>query len=336
MDPRAFLRPLPLTLIVLLVAVAVGDLVQWLVEEPLPSPDPTNSVPPRFEPLEPVIDLRAGRENGIVELRPVPRLEPGQWHAAEKQGVWASAEAAEIAFDLGTGGHRLLFLECLPARGQHPVRAVTLLVNDRDCGVFSLDPEWGGYWFELPQGIVRSGSNRVTFRFEGGDLTSEPRRMLLVRKLGLFLGTEARDEVDIHARPLVLDADAEKITIRKAGTLEIPLTLDDRTDAVQFRYRFLAGTGRAEVAVVQMGEGAGGVDDGLRASVIAERKDRGRIRVPLHGRRGAYLLRVRAVFDPGDAPLLLSSLRLVEEGDPSRRLWTANPLRRQSSEAPPR
>ena len=160
--------------------------------------------------------------------------------------------------------------------------------------------------------------------------------MLLVRKLGLFLDQETSGELGVHARPLVLDAEAERIRIRTSGILEVPLKLDDRSDALQFRYRFMSGVGQAEVAVLKMGGDSAGVDVGLKASVSAARKDRGRIRIPLHGRRGPYMLRIRVVLAPGDAPLLLNSLRLVEEGDPSRRLWSVNPLRRQSSEASPR
>jgi hypothetical protein len=341
MDLRPFLRPLPLTLVLLFAAVAVGDLVRSLVEKPSSQPETAATPPPRFEALEPVIDFRAGRGGAgtSVELQPVPRLDPDQWYGAEQQGVWAASETADMTFNLGTGGHRLLVLECLPARGQFSVRAVKLRVNDTDCGTVSLAPEWGRYRVELPDGSLRSGPNRISLRFESEPQASETRRMLLIRKLGLFFDTEARGQVEVHARPLVLGADAERIRIRTAGTLEVPLKLDDRCDALQFRYRFMSGAGRAEVAVLQMGRGSGtsaGVDVGLKASINADHKDRGRIRIPLHGRRGAYSLRIRAVLAPGDAPLLLSSLRLVEEGDPSRRLWTANPLRRQSSEAPPR
>ena len=121
-----------------------------------------------------------------------------------------------------------------------------------------------------------------------------------------------------------LGLDAERVARRRSGTLEIPLDLDDRTDALHLRYHFWSGVGRAEVAVVQESEGGVGIDASMRASVSANQKTSGRIRIPLHGRRGGFVLRIRADLDSLDARLLISSLRLVEEGDPTRRPWAAN------------
>ena len=110
-----------------------------------------------------------------------------------------------------------------------------------------------------------------------------------------------------------------RATIRRSGVLEVPLVLEDRSDALQMRYRFSSGIGRAEVKVVQSQSARTGAGDVVSTSVSADLKASGRIRIPLHGRRGAYILRIRAELDVPANRLLISSLRLVEEGDPTRR-----------------
>jgi len=69
----------------------------------------------------------------------------------------------------------------------------------------------------------------------------------------------------------------------------------------------------------------GGFDDVMRATMRSDEKNSGRIRIPLHGRRGPFVIRIRADLEPSGSQLLISSLRLVEEGDPTRRPWAANP-----------
>ena len=55
----------------------------------------------------------------------------------------------------------------------------------------------------------------------------------------------------------------------------------------------------------------------MRVALDAAREPSGRVRVPLHGRRGEFLFRVDAELESSDDVLLITSLRLVEEGDPS-------------------
>jgi hypothetical protein len=327
MDFRRLTHPLPLFLIFLFVAVAIADLAHKLTQESPPPLQLVGSAVPRFEVLEPVIDLRPDPGDATIEFLPIPELVQGQWSSPLSSGVWARGPAAELEVDLATGGHRVLVLEAMPTRGKESPHAVQLDLNGVDCGRVALEPGWGEYRFELPDGAARPGPNRVALGFpETGKEKRKPRK-LLVRRLGFFLEDECDVEILHAARAVSFDSDADSVTIRRSGILEIPLVLEDRTDALQMRYRFSSGVGRADVEVAQSQSEEAGSDDAVRSSVTAHEKASGRIRLPLHGRRGTYVLRIRAeLIMPGNR-LLISSLRLVEEGDPTRRPRTANPPR---------
>jgi len=327
MDFRRLLHPLPLVLIFVFAAVAITDLVQKLTEEPPPPPELVGSAIPRFEAVEPVIDFRPDHGDPAVEFLPIAVLSQGQWSTPRSSGVWARGPAAELEIDLASGGHRVLALEGMATSGDGPARAVQLDVNGVDCGRLALEPGWRRYRFDLPEGVARPGTNRLVFSFSGPGEARKKRRTFLVRRLGFFL--ENVDDVDIldAARPVSLDFDADRLTIRHSGTLEMPLVLEDRTDALQMRYRFSSAAGRIDVEVVQSQPGEPGSDDAVRSSVRADEKASGRIRLALHGRRGAYVLRIRTDLAAPDNRLLISSLRLVEEGDPTHRPLAANPSR---------
>lgn len=326
MEYRLLLRPLPLFLIFLFVAVAIADLVQTVGDDPLPPLEIMGSAVPRFEALDPVIDFRLEDAGATVELLPAPEMTQDRWSAPQRDGVWARTAVSDLQLDLIGGGHRVLILECLPAGGKRPVRTVRVTINEIDCGEAALVPEWQRYRFVLPEGVVRSGSNRIVFGFPDRTEAAQPRRALLIRRFGLFRDEDTEVGALEAARPVLLDVDAKKVTFRRSGTLEIPLVLNDRTDALKMRYRFPSGAGHAEVVVEQSLDEDAGSEDALRRSVDAEQEASGRIRVPLHGRRGQYVLRIQADFGTVDSRLLISSLRLVEEGDPTRRPRTADPL----------
>jgi hypothetical protein len=323
MDYRRLLRPLPLILIFLFVAVAVADLVQKLTGEPPPPPEIAGSAMPRFEALEPVIDFRADGGEPTVEILPIPEMERGQWSAPKTQGTWAKGAAADFQLEFKAGGHRVLILECMPAKGKTPVRIFHLTMNGIDCGSNELAAEWKRYRFVLPEGVVRPGPNRIKLRFPDRDPAARPRRALLIRKLGWFLEDTVDVEVLEGPRTVSVDLEANRVNIRRSGTLEIPVVLDDRTDALQMRYRFPDGAGHADV-VVEQSEG-GGFDNAMRATMSTEHSNSGRIRVPLHGRRGPFVIRIRADLESSSSQLLISSLQLIEEGDPTRRPWAENP-----------
>lgn len=317
MEYRRLFRPLPLILIFIFVSVAVVDLVQKLLEDPPPPPEIVGSGIPRFEALEPVIDFRATDGEPDIDLLPIPEITEGHWSAAKPHGIWAKGPEAEFRLEFATGGHRVLVLECLPAKGKKRVRKLDLTINGVDCGSIELESKWQRYRLVLPSGVVRPGSNRVDLRFPERNPAARPRRALLIRRLGWFLDTVVDVEALDGPRPVSLDLDAERVNIRRSGILEIPVVLDDRTDALHMRYRFPTGAGRAGLVVEQSKDGS--LDNALRAAMRPGEGSPGRIRIPLHGRRGPFVIRIRTDLEPPGSHLLISSLRLVEEGDPTRR-----------------
>jgi len=322
MDYRQLLRPAPFLLIFLFAAVAVGDLVQKLTEEPPPPPEIAGIAIPRFEALEPVIDFRLEGGDPAVEILPIPELGQGQWSAPKPQGVWTRGAVADLRLEFAAGGHRHLIMECLPTSGKRPVGSLRMTLNGLELGVIDLVPGWHRYRIALPEGAVHPGPNRVVLHFPDRGPAERLRRALLIRKLGWFFDDDLGvEDLDVP-HPVSLALDAERVTIRRSGILRLPIVLDDRTDALQMRYRFSSGAGRAELVVEKSGDGSEGPSEILRASMSGIS---GRIRVPLHGRRGAYVVRIRADLETPGSQLLISSLRLVEEGDPTRRPWAANP-----------
>ncbi len=129
------------------------------------------------------------------------------------------------------------------------------------------------------------------------------------------VGTEA---IERHSAVSV-DTEAETVFFRATGSLEIPFTLDDRVDALQFRYHFSSESDSAEIVVARpQGIGAGH-DAEIRRMLPAAVRNRGRVRIPLHGRRGEFVLRISAVLEHRPARLNITALRLIKEGDPTRR-----------------
>lgn len=327
MDPRRLLHPLPFILVALFVAVAIGDFVQDAGEEPQPPPKVFGSHTPRFRVWEPVIDLRPGRTDPAIELLPVTELVGGQWSAPGRRGVWARGPAAELAIDLEPGGHRVLVVDGLPAGGKRPVRTLNVAVNGVDCGSVAVEPGWHRHVFELPETTVRAGRNRVVFEFPDRAEADVRRRALLIRRFGLFFDPASDAETLNTRKPLVVDAAAGRVAIRRSGLFELPMTLDDRTDALKMRFRFPSNAGRAELVVAKRGDGVDGSGKIVTVGLDAAREPSGRVRIPLHGRRGEFLFRVDVDLGSSDNVLLISSLRLVEEGDPS-------PSGRQSVRSP--
>lgn len=317
MEYRRLLRPLPLFLIAIFVAVAVVDLFHKLAEESPPPPKISGAAIGRFEPIEPVIDFRPEHRDADVEILPVPEFAQGEWSAPTRSGVWAKGDAAEFSLLLGSGGHRVVVVQGMPTSGDDSPRRLRLTINGVDCGEVAVVRGWHRYRFAVPEGTVQAGANRVVFGFPDVHRVGQKRRVLLIRRIGWFLGP---DEVEIAGavRSVSVDLSAGKIAFLRSGTFELPLDLEDRTDALQMRYRFSSAGGRVDVGVTQSLNDEGGIDAAPRESVSAEERLAGRIRIPLHGRRGAYLLRIRADLPVNGGRLQISSLRFVEEGDPSR------------------
>jgi hypothetical protein len=314
LNGRQLLRPLPLTLITLFIAVAVADILRTVREVPPPPPQLLGAAVLRYEPVEPVVDLRLQPADPVVEVLPSPRLAAGQWSAPSARGVWANGPASGLEIDLAVGGYRVLVVDCLPARGNPGLGSVRIRINGADCGKLELREGFERRRVALPVEALHSGTNAIVFEFPDLGAAKKSRRALLLRRFGLFFDESAGvDEIDAPP-PVTVNVSSATVIVRRSGTVELPFSLDDRTDALQMRYRFPSDIGRAEVEVLKRGgEGPAG-EVILQQSVTSGRERAGRVRVPLHGRRGEFVFRLRADFKPARPGLRISSLRLVEEG----------------------
>ncbi len=313
MDLRPLLRPVPLILVFLFVAVAIVDLVHSLRETPEPPPVLLRRGMVQFEELNPVIDFRPRPPESDVVYRPDPRLTGHRWSAPERRGVWMTADGSALELAVAAGGHRVMILDCRPAGGRPSIRSLVVTINDRGCGAVDLTKGWGRYRVVLPANAVRAGNNRIVFGLP--DVSGAPalRPHLLVRRLGFFFDEGVRDRAVFRERPVSVDITEGAVSFFASGTLEVPFSVDDRIDALKLKYRFRNAGGRAEVIVGRpQGEGVGR-DADFQRSMSAERRRGGRIRIPLHGRRGDFVLKIRVDLNPQPARLDLTSLRLVKE-----------------------
>jgi len=312
-DLRPLLRPLPLFLVFLFVAVAIVDLVHSLRETPEQPPALLRQGIVLFNELNPVIDFRQQPPDPEVVYRPEPELIGRKWSQPEPRGVWATKDGATLKLDVAVGGHRVMILDCLPAGGKRPIRRLAVKVNGRRFGTVNLAKGWGRYGVVLPKNAIRPGSNRFVFEFPDANRARTRRRYLLVRRLGFFLDENVGDDAVLRRNPVSVDMAAGAVSFFASGTLEVPFTVDARIDALKLRYRFIQEGGRAEV-VVGRPQGSGvGRDADFHRSVSADQQGGGRIRIPLHGRRGGFVFKIRVDLNPQPARLNLTSLDLVKE-----------------------
>jgi len=315
MDLRAVLRPLPLVLIFLFVAVAVVDIVHTIRTTPEPPPSLLGDGAIKIVELEPIVDLRPAQTHSVADVTLVGE----DWSEPEKRGVWMMGDGATLDIAVADGGHRAMILDCTSARGRWRETTLGLEINGADCGTVDLEAGWRRYRLPLPEGAIRPGINRIVFRLPERAVAAKRRQSLLLRRFGLFLDPEVGTEA-IERRPAVsVDPVKEAVYFRATGSLEIPFTLDDRVDALQFRYLFSSENDRADIFVARpQGVGAGH-DAEIRRTVSAAARAKGRVRIPLHGRRGEFVLRISAVLEHRPARLNITALRLIKEGDPTRR-----------------
>jgi len=300
MDLRAALRPLPLVLILLFVAVAVVDIVQTIRSTPEPPPSLLGHGTIKILELEPVVDLRPGRTNSASGYVAAVSLVGEQWSEPETRGVWMTGDGATLDLAVADGGQRVMILDCTTARGRRRVATVGLEINAMDCGTVELEEGWRRY-------------------LSGRTATETDRQRLLLRRVGLFFDADV-DARAIERRPaVVVDPVAETVVFRASGSLEVPFTLDDLVDALQFRYRFTSENDHADIVVARPQGAGAGRDAEFRRSLSAQTRKSGRVRIPLHGRRGAFVFRISADLDHRPARLDITALRLIKEGDPTRR-----------------
>jgi hypothetical protein len=321
MDPRQLLRPLPLFFAFLFVTVAIIDVVGTLVQKPQPASPFLRPGAVSFQSFEPVIDFSATtRDSGIVRL-PVARFRGDLWSEPEARGVWVMGGGAELEVELARGGQRLLVLHARAVGANSNQRRLRISVNGTNCGSIAGVSGKHRYRFEVPESVLISGSNRIVFEFSGRGRKAPPRRTLLLKSLGLYRDVTSDAAAEGRSNPILLDFDGQTITIRSPGVVEIPFSVDEDVDALKMRYRFRSSNGEARIVVGRPRGSGAGRDADIERLLDAEADPPGRLRIPLHGRRGEFVFRVHAEIGPEPSRLTISSLELIEEGDPTRRPW---------------
>ena len=310
-DLRPLTRPLPLLLICLFLAVAAVDFYHHLRHQPEPLPDLLQQGPIHFEALEPVVDFRPRVEKSII-IEPRPHLVGDGWSQGGSGGVWITERRATLELEMKRAGHRALVIECRPAKGRAPAPALEVRVNGRSCGTIDLEPGWNRYRLELDEGVVRAGTNQIAFVMSAGGESSTGRRMLL-RRLGLFLSRDVNVNSALRRAPVSRNLAKDTVVIRRSGMLELPVDLDGRADSLRLYCRFVGGGGRCEVVMARpQGTGAG-LDPAVRREVQFPDGGSTGVRIPVHGRRGEFVLSIDAELDPSPAKLVIRSPRLVRE-----------------------
>jgi len=321
MEPRQLLHPLPLFFGFLFATVAIVDLVGTLNQDPQPTPPFLQPGAVWFQPAEPEIEFAVDPADSEIVRLPTARLLGDLWSEPDRRGVWLMGSGAELEVDLAIGGQRLLVLEGAAAGAKSEGRRLQVHINGTNCGSIACVPGQRQYRFEVPESVLAAGSNRIVFEFPGRARNAPPRRTLLLTRLGLFLDVNTDVSAAGRRHPVSLDFDDQTITIRSPGVVEVPFSVDDSIDALKMRYRFRAPNGEARVVVGRPRGSGAGRDADVERLLDAEADPSGRLRIPLHGRRGEFVFRVHARLGPEPARLTISSLELIEEGDPTRRPW---------------
>jgi hypothetical protein len=312
MGVRQLLRPVPLLVVSVFVAVAAVDLVHTLHEVEPPPPVVLEPGSVQFEPWEPVIDLRSGAQNAAVRLLPVPVLTGPLWNPADPSGVWLRGDGGEIELDLVRGGQRTLVLEGRPTAGKRPVRSVGVEINGVDCGSSDLHKGWQRWRVTVPPGTLRAGTNRVVLRIPDRASVRKPRRALQLRRIGLRLAADG-DTDDQGSAPVTVDFESQRLVLHAPGVFEARFTVDDRVDALRMRYRFRSPGGSGEMTVARPQGGGIGRDAPVSRELTPSDSSVHRIRIPLHGRRGEFVFRLSVEPWVDQSVLDIRSLELVTE-----------------------
>ncbi len=312
MGLRQLLRPLPLLIASVFVAVAVVDLVQTLREEEPPPPVVLRPGAIRFEPWEPVIDLRGGSRKTGFELLPVPVPIGPLWSTVGPSGVWLLGDGGEIGLDLLRGGQRVMIFEGRPAAGKRPVRSVGVSVNGVDCGASDLRRGWQRWRMRVPEGALRAGANQIVFRVPDREPVRTPRRALQLRRIELRL-EEGSDGGRPSPDPVRVDFERQRLVLDAPGVFEARFTVDDRVDAFRMRYRFPSPGGSGEMTVSRPQGGGIGRDAPARSALVSSAEGVERIRVPMHGRRGEFVFRLQVEPWAGQSRFEIRELELVTE-----------------------
>jgi hypothetical protein len=307
---------LPAVIALPFAAAVVIDAVRVLTAEPARARNLLEVSALRFDPADPVFDLRRDPPGGDEPWSgPGFTLESG-WGQAVDEGRWTAAAAAVLRLEAGRGGQRVLLVDGRADRGERVPILLAAAVNGADCGRARLERQLAACRFELPEGVVRSGSNRVELEVVDQRTGREARgRTALIRRLALAgVGTASFDDL-VAQPPLVVDRERGSILVRRAGRVTAPFSTQVSGSVLTGRVTFRAPAGDAScrVTVARRYSGPDRYDVVSERTLRPERSPTARFRQELRDRQEPVALIVDVNPAAAAGGVVLDQLR-VEVG----------------------
>ncbi len=226
---------------------------------------------------------------------------------------------AVLRLDPGRGGQRVLLVDGRADRGERVPVVLAAAVNGADCGRARLERRLAACRFELPEGVVRPGSNQVvlkvvnarTGRAAGG-------RTALIRRLALAGAEIASFDTLMAQPPLVVDHERGSIVVRSAGRLIASFANPVSGSVLSGRVTFRdpAGDAWCRVTVARRYSGPDRFDVVSERTLRAERSPTARIRQVLRDRQEPVALIVDVNPAAAVGGVVLEELRV--DVDPKR------------------
>lgn len=301
------------------VAIAV-DVVRMVVVNPTAELDLLQQSELRFEPAEPVFDLRQHPDGNAADWSE-PRFVFGSgWGEVGPAGAWFGGSAAELELEVTGRDHRALLVEARGDRRSGGPLALSVRVNGSDCGRATLGRRFASLRFALPDDALRERSNTVELGLidpaGGGPVDG---RTALVRRVGVA-GADAATFVElVEGKSLAIDRGRGTVLIRRAGRLVVPFTTTVSGSVVGLRALFRNPGPQAlcRVEFVRRFEGPDRFDVISRRTLTATRRPATRVRQDLRDRGEPCAVLIEVNRDAAAGGVVVSELR-VETGPRAR------------------
>jgi hypothetical protein len=237
---------LPAVIALPFVAAVVVDVARVLTAEPARDRDLLEISALRFDPADPVFDLR--RDPVAAEeawAGPGYALVSG-WGQAVVEGRWTAAGEAQLRLEAGAGGQRVLLVEGRADRGERVPILLAAAVNGVDCGRARLERHLAVCRYALPEGAVRPGANSVELEVvDARTARAAPGRTALIRRRALTSEGAASFAELAALPPLVVDRSQGTVLVRRAGRLTAPFSPLVSGSVLSGHVTFRAPTGDA-------------------------------------------------------------------------------------------
>jgi len=289
------------------------DVVRMVTAVPAPDLEVLEVGELRFEPEDPVFDLRvraASDPRGWSE--PDFALGPG-WGETGPEGSWTARAPATLELSLAGSRQRVLFVEARVDRRREGTPALAVAVNGVDCGQATLSRRIEPLRFLLPDGAMEGGLDTVELRVVDPAGRPADDRTVLVRRVVVAGTTSVSFDELVAGPPLSIDRDRGTVSIRRPGRLVASFTTNSSGSELSCRIRFVKPRSRARVRVVvaRRFEGPDRFDVISAKPLTASRPRTARIRQELTDRGESCALLVEVDRAAAEGGVVLSDLRVV-------------------------